>query len=321
MTLKDLEDRWLAHFNMDTAAGSSATTRVRGRQYINDWHRNILSRDGFARLRRSTVTFASVAGEPTVALWQGDCEILDVTERTNNTRLTRQTLDWYRSIDSNPTLTTGNPYAWIPLGQAAAASPAATGTGLWVVSSSASDTGTAYIEGTRVGGFPGTANVTMTGVTRAQLGALADWIEVTKFYISAVAVGSVSLYDAAANGNVLSVIPIGKSSARYQVIALEPTPASAITYYADVQRDIPDMSNATDEPLLPADFHQLLLLGAMVSEYERTDDDRYTRTLARLEDGIKRCRYAVEVDGDTIYVPGRQVTTRSVLGPWYPAGS
>ena len=90
-----------------------------------------------------------------------------------------------------------------------------------------------------------------------QVGTLTDHIEVTKFYLSAVAAGFVTLFDAAVAGNELARIEIGKAYSRYVGIQLFPTPSAAVTYYVDYTRVIPDMVNPADEPLLPEDFHEL----------------------------------------------------------------
>ena len=62
-------------------------------------------------------------------------------------------------------------------------------------STAAGDTNTVYIEGFRTGGYPFTSSETMTGTTAVQVSAYADIISLTKFYLSAAAVGPVTLVE------------------------------------------------------------------------------------------------------------------------------
>jgi hypothetical protein len=91
-------------------------------------------------------------------------------------------------LQADPGLTsTGSSDRYINRGwQQVAVQPAAA-TGLWAVSSSASDTTQSIkVETVRTGGLSSSAAVTLNGTTRVQVAALTDHIEVTKFYSSAV---------------------------------------------------------------------------------------------------------------------------------------
>jgi hypothetical protein len=234
-------------------------------------------------------------------------------------------LDWYRTIEANPASNTGTPEVYIPLGQQAVKQvPATTGTGLWAASSSASDTvPTVAIEAIRVDGYPHTpSNTTITGVTRVAIGTLTDYIDVTQFMVSAACVGDVTLYDAAAAGNVLGVIPRGATSARYQCFALFPTPSAVLPYTIDVEHDPYALSAANDEPLLPLKFHRLLAIGARVKEYEKEGNERYPVAKREFDEAVSDMIYQVTCSPDYVMVPGHTPSRDggSNLGPWYPGG-
>jgi hypothetical protein len=84
--------------------------------------------------------------------------------------------------------------------QAVAQQPAAA-CALFVDSTSASDTNTCYVEGVITGGYPRSVSVLMTGASAANISTLVtDWIRVDKFYLSAAAVGTVTLHETASGG-------------------------------------------------------------------------------------------------------------------------
>ena len=317
MTLKELSDAVLEHFNYSTDGESEARRRVI--KHLNDWQRRILSRPGFERLRQSSTTVASVASTATINLPPSVGRIIRIRDTVNDVTLAERFFDWYRTAEPDPSSNTGIPTVWVPAGEAACAELGATsGTGIWVESTSASDTCRAYIEGVRLGGYVWSDTVVMTGVTRVQVGALADWVEITKFSLSDAAVGTVTLYKVNAAGTALATIPIGKSASKYRRIALWPTPSDAYTYYVDYARALIDMAQDNDEPMLPEDFHWLLETGARLSEYEKTDDTRVRDTRAELERGIGDLRATLHMRD--VPVPGRTpVRVISRINGWCPA--
>jgi hypothetical protein len=228
--------------------------------------------------------------------------------------------EWYHRSEPDPTIT-GTPEAWIPLGYSAVAAQPSNASEIFIDSTSASDTGTVYIEGIKTGGYPITLSTTMTGVTAKSLSAAhTDIIEITKFYISQAAVGVVTLHEDASGGTELARIPIGQMFARYQQIALWPTPGAAITYTVDAERDTPDMANAADEPLFPARFHRLLVDYALWKEHEKTDDSRAPGAEQRWLKGVSDLRYFVTCPPDYLPVMGREPRlSSSRFGPWFPA--
>ena len=303
---------------------SSPATEVSTRltAFVNQVHREIISRPGLEQLLRgdAPITFASVASQAQYALPPSVVSVEAITERTNNLRLREVSQSWIREMDPG-LVQTGPPDSYALTGiQAVAVQPSAA-TGLWVVSSAAGDTTQSIkVETVRTGGYAFSGSANLNGTTRVQVGTLTDHIEVTKFYASATGVGFISLYDAAASGNELARIPIGGTYARYQGIQLWPTPASAITYYVDYARTVADMSNSTDEPLLPEDFHWLLIEGSLVKEWTKKDDlQRREAARADYQRGLRDLHYRVTCAPD--YLPSRNgaPVERSRFGGMYPA--
>lgn len=319
MTLNDLEDAVLDHFNADTESADSKIRR-RIRRHLNQWHRRILSTPGIQGLRDGTLSFASVASTASYTFPNAIARVRRVWETSNDLVLTGRGLDWYRRVEPDPQ--SGTPHIFVPAGyQATASQPSATG--LWAVSSSASDTtGTILVEYVRTGGIVGSASATLTGTTRVAIGSDTDIVEVTKCYLTKSQVGTVTLYNASTAGTALAAIPIGKLSSRYYHLILWPTPSAALTYYVDYEREVEDLTNAADEPLLPQDFHYLLEVGARISEYEKQDDSRRAVAEAVYAEGMRRLLGRVNFPAGAVMVPGEIAgAPLSRLGPWYPKGS
>lgn len=260
------------------------------------------------------LTFASVANQREYALLTDRIDA--ITERDNDRALEMRTLDWWRRVQPDPTDNTGVPSVWVPLGAAAVAVQPSNASQLLVDSTSASDTGTAFIEVTRTGGYTRTTSVTMTGTTAVNLGP-ADTIEVMKFYISAAAVGTVTLVEDTEGGTVLATIPIGETFSRYLRIGLWPTPSGAITYYADSERDLPAMANANDEPPWPRRFHRLLVDFALWKEWEKKDDSRSVQAAQRFRTGRSQLKYFALCPSDFLPARSARGAERSRFGAWY----
>lgn len=294
---------------------TAITTRLTA--FVNTTHRQLLGTPGMDKLRDETLTFASVASQPRYGLPPAISRIRAITDRTTMLRLAERSLLDIRQSDPG-LVQTGPSDTFVTHGWQQVQTQPSAATGLWVVSTSASDTQNCFIETVRTGGYERVgAAVAVNGITRAQLGTLTDHIEVDKFYLSTAAVGAVSLYDASTGGNELARIPIGATYARYLAIQLYPTPASAITYYVDYVREIPDMANATDEPLLPQDFHWLLVEGALLKEWTKLDDSRRAAAERDYTKGLNALKYFANCPPD--FLPARRGTmpARSRFGAYY----
>lgn len=325
MTFKTMQDHVLERCNHDATLLNS-TPRARVKAYLNEWHRRILSKPGMELLRDDTITMPTVAAQARYALPIAVSRIKSIFEpTTNRIRLIERSIDWYRSM---PSTTSGVPEAWIPMGYTQVAKQPASNQ-LWVASDSASDTTIkAYVEGFRTGASQGDPviadSVTLGGTTRVQVGALTDWIEVDKFFISQPAVGNVSLYTANASGSLLATIPAGFTFARYWTILLWPNPAAVYTLYVDYTRVLTDLTQDGDIPLVPEEFHWLLETGARASEYEyKKDWLAYKTMMGELATGEVALRDYVQNNPDKMLIPGSQPrsTRFSNLGSYFPSGT
>jgi hypothetical protein len=319
VTLRDIERSVYRRLNKGVNP-PNAETQARIRLFINERHRRIL-RD-YPQLRDDVIAFDTVASQPQYSIpEQGIARINRIFETTNDRLLEQRSLLWLRSVDPDPQEST--PYVWVPNGYMQVHTQPDDASEVFVVSTSASDVNRCYIEGMVTGGDRRIAEVTMTGVTAVSLDAtIATWTQIDKFYLSEAAVGSVTLHADSGAGDELSQIAIGDTSAKFISFTLYPTPSDVITYTADIMRGIGDMSNPLDEPLLPADFHDLLAIGARLDEYEHTDDNR--RRLAEVEwdEGLKALTsWIVATPSTRIDLNGIIEPRPSRLGPWYPSGS
>lgn len=317
MTRGELLTQLYRRLNKSETPDTATKNRLVG--FLNEVHREVLSWPGLQRLRDDTLTFASVANQARYALpWVP--KVHRLFEATNDRLLQPMTLADYRLIDPDPESTTGTPDAWVWAGYAPVAKQPSDASRIFIKSTSASDTNTVYLEGETSGGYPRAVSKTMTGTTAVDVDtAITDWVRVTKVYLSAAAVGTITLHEDSGTGTELARIGIGQTSQRYCYLYLYPTPSSAITYTADVVQGITDLAQDTEEPRLPQDFHDLLVHGAMLREYEKTDDGRFTNAVQRFEQRKRDLMYwLAETAQSPVRVPGGG---RSRLGPWYPAGS
>lgn len=307
--------------NFQDTPATAVTTRLKA--HLNKAHQAILREPSFSRLRDTTspLTFASVANQAIYGLPAQINRVRAITERDNDRQLQPITLEELRADDPGLTAT-GTSWAFVPLSYGPIKYvPAATG--IWVASSSASDTSqTAMVNGVRTGGIAtGDQTATINGTTRTAIGSFTDYVDVQTISISAVGVGLISFYDASTGGNTIAEIPIGKLSPRYFRVQLYPIPSSAITYYVDGQYDIPELDDTQDVPMLPEEFHDLLSAYARMREYERLgDNDRMMFAANEYTTGLSRLKHMVSTSPSEMPVMGRPVRRRfSRYGPWAPA--
>lgn len=312
----------LARRRNKNASTLDTLTNTRLGDFLNESHRELLSETGMATLRDDVYPYlATVASQQRYALpEQGIAKINRIWDPTGQWKLKKRTLAWLREVDPNPP--TGTPDYWIPLSLTQVAAQPSDASEIFVKSTSASDTNTCYIEGIITGGYRRTASVTMTGATAVSLSAsITNFIQIDKFYLSAVAVGIVTLHEDSGSGTELARIAIGDGYAKYRSFLLYPTPSAVRTLYADITRGIADMSNDTDEPLLDEDFHDLLLDMADLKELTKGDDpDRHRIVEAhrvKRRNELREWLFTGGDPGDDVHESGNG---GSNLGAWYPAG-
>lgn len=323
MTFAELLADLYEDFGFATSPASDVVTRMK--KYVNQTVRDILSRPGMARLLDSDAPFtvASVANQARYVLPEAVAQVRYVTERDNDQRLRLLPLTEYRTLDPDAAAESGTPEAWVPIGRVPVAAQPSNASEIFVKSTSASDTGTAYLEGIITGGYLRQVSVSMTGVTAASLSAaITSFIEITDFYLSANAVGTVTLHEDSGAGTELARITIGQKRPRYYGIYLWPPPAAVVTYYVDYRREVVDLVQDTDEPPFPTDFHWIVSAGARKRHYEKKDDDRHSTAEREYERGILLLRKFVlyPPDYDAGHPGDAGDGDGSNLGPMYPAG-
>ena len=321
MTLSDLLNLLYDDLYQGATPATAATTRFK--RYLNEGLRVILGEPGMERLNDSDTpfTFASVASQARYVIPEAAARILHLSERTNDHALQAMNLAEYRRREPDPATMTGVPSHYVPIGRVGVAVQPSDASEIFVDSTSASDTGTAYLEGIITGGYRRTLSVTMTGTTAVSFSAaVTSFIELEDFYISANAVGTVTLHEDASGGTELARITIGQKRPRYYGFYLWPTPASAITYHVDYRRELVELANDADEPPLPTDYHYLLTAYARMREYEKMNDARYATALESFRTGLARLKYATQTQADELPIMGRgRVIGHSRLGGFFPA--
>lgn len=280
-------------------------TRLIG--WINDGHRNVLRMPGMINLRQGTLQFASVTGQPRYGLPAAFERIDRIVDATNQRLLQNRTRDWYRVMDPGE-LSQGNAWIWIDEGYMPVfAQPATTGKPLYAVSTSASDIAQVVSAiGIRANGDEQVqSQATVTGTTPVQIGTISDYVRVLRLDMSAVAVGTVTIVDAASSGNVLARIPIGATSVNYKCIRLWPTPVGTVTYNVDGQFLIPDLVNANDTPMLPDSYGNVLAAYARWKEYKKRDNEaRATDELAEFDAQVGQLQSYVSFPPDYFPIAG-----------------
>ncbi len=276
--------------------------------FLNEAHRELLTTPGLEHLRDDVIAVTAYSGIARTGLPASIARIHAITDRVNGITLEQVPLHVLRMTDPQQAFTGGYPWRYAFIGnqavyrQPGGSTPAASG--LWAASSSASDISQkVYVESIVTGGTPAqptSAGTTLTGTSRVQIGTLTSHLDVTKFYLDNPCAGAISLYDAAAAGNELAVIPIGQTASRYAAVEWFPIVTADTTEYVDYERQIFDLVNLSDEPLLPPDFHPLVGIGARVREYESIDDSRLANTRVLYEQGKTALKSFVMNTGDRI---------------------
>lgn len=321
MTFKDLQDMALEELGYDKSQASS-TPRTRMKSRINTWQRRLLTRSPFKRLLREaySYTFASVAAQTTYGLPIVGGRINQIYETTNDRQLGQRTMDWVRWAD--PGLSgSGTPEVWAPKGWFPVHTQPSDASAITMKSTAAGDTTQKmYIEYLNASGQILGTNVTLNGTVDTTLVA-SGVVEITELYLDGAAAGTVTVYEDDDTGTALAVLPIGTTSVRHLHIQLWPTPASAITYNVDLTRQIVDLANDNEVPLLHEDFHDVLALGAMADEWLLKDDARYQVAVQKLEDRLGDLTDFVWNLAEYKPGPGYRDHSRSRLGPWFPRHS
>jgi hypothetical protein len=284
LTFLQLQDQTLRACGHTTAATSEPRTRVKAE--INAWQRRILTRPGYSRLLRdSENTFTTVAGQRVYGLGMQLGRLLGIQAVTDRTVLALRDTAWLRRV--GVISSSGTASAYVPRGWFPVQTNPTIATGIFANSSSVADT-------TQIVDWEFTAaslnriagQTTLNGTTPVQLGTSTTVVEVVRLSLRTPAAGIVEIGTTPGSGNVLT-LPIGQLSSRFLHVELFPSPSSALEYRIDFTREIADMVNDTDQPLLPPDYHHLLAMGAEYDEWRKLSDDRMVPTKQDLENEIR----------------------------------
>ncbi len=319
MTLNEL---LLASYDeLNQSATPSATVIARVKRWLNEGYQHVVRVPSLQGLRDVDIDLETVADRKTYGV-QSIERIDRITNADNQIPLGKRSRGWLRDNDPGE-VSEGTPQFWIPFGfQPVNLQPASTG--LWVASSSASDTTqTARIIGIRANGDrQAQATVTLTGVTRVAIGTFTDFVAVLQFESTAVGVGAISLYDAASSGNELARIPIGSTSVQYQMFRLWPTPSAAETMRVSGQLWLTDLVNDVSVFRITPAFSDVLM------NYVRFCDARKKRdaTIMAIEmknfkDGRDAMAAEAEYGGHDTGDTAHGTTRPSNLGGWFPSDS
>jgi hypothetical protein len=294
--------------------------------FINEAHRELLALPGLSHLRDDVLVMTAVANYGRMGLPSIVARVKGIVDRLNNHKLRQVPLAELRLDDPAQSFTGGYPTQYSMCGYQQVQFQPTTATGLWAVSSSASDTSgpKVFCETITTGGYRGVTSVTgtpLTGISRIALGSRTDHIEVHKFYVDQPPVGYISLYNSATVGVELARIEPTLTYARYLAVEFWPIQTTDTTLYIDCTRAVFDMTQDNDEPLLPPDFHYVLGIGARVKEYELVDDSRAVQGRADYLRGQAALRSWVLNDGDKLASLRHTPVRWSQLGPTFPAGS
>ncbi len=320
MTLSEL----LAAVYEDCGYGASPSTNVRTRvlRWLNVGLRTVLSQPGLQRLQDRAVPyeFTTTVDRAQYAIPDAQSRILAITDRTNDYRLLPMTLEQYRTVDPDPSVTSGTPTHYVLLGRVGVATQPGNLSAIFMDSTSASDTHTAYFVGILTSGEVVRDSVTMTGTTAVGFSPTTV-IEVTDVYLSHPAVGTVTVHEDVSGGTLLATIQPGQTRAIYQGFYLWPTPSAAVTYFVDARRRTTRLVNGEDVPPWDEDFHDLLVDYAVMRHFEQDEKpERFIQAKARFEARMSAFKYFTQTVPGELPVSGRgRLIGHSRLGGYYPA--
>lgn len=318
MTLSTLLTNLYRRLHFADTPDTAVTTRLT--MLLNQRHRELLTSNALKSLRFGFTQFDSVASQPEYGLPFGISQILGIREATNDRTLGMRSWEWYRQRQPDPAAETGTPDVFVPLGQRAIFRRPA-GTGVWVNSGSVGDTTQivtiqGILANVEAPGAHTIVTATLNGTTRVRLGTTQIYYDIPQWSVSATCNAGLTMFDAAAGGNTLGFLPIGRQVSRNTVFALSPTPASALTYYVDFEHALVDLSNAWDQPLLPEDFHDILVFAVLMDEYEGRDDSRYATAEANYRRRLSDLKCFLF--GHRAATQPRAPSELAPLGPWFP---
>lgn len=321
MTFVELQDHALDALGYATTSSAQAEARTRIKRGINDWHRRLLTRPGFARLLRDfEEPLTTTANQAIYGFAEPMGRLNGIYDSTNRWPLRLRDLSWLRT-QLSPTAQTGTPVAYVPRGWAPVATQPSQADSIWAVAVSGTATdpiawdfaiqSTGAI--TRLRGV-----TTMNSTTAVQLGTSSVVTQILGLTYQGTNNTLLRIHQSSGSGTILGYIQPGRSKARYFQVQLWPTPSATLPYTCDFTGEVLDMAADQDEPMLAPDFHHVLSLGAQCDELKRRDDNRYSLVRSDLEGEIKNFNRWL---WDLPSPPTRDKGLPSRLGSWFPANT
>lgn len=306
-------------FGYDTAPVTAVTTRLTA--FLNETQREIVMGPDFKSLTRAAITFASVAARAEYQLPPVIAEILAIRDTANRRTLDRISEAEYRLRVADPSQNTGLPWAYAPIGLRSGTARPSDASELFAKSTSAVDVQVLHYEVVTSEGNVVTGSLTLNGVTAVSFGAtITGIVEVSDLYLASAAVGTVTIHEDSGIGTQLGQINIGRTREQRWIVALVPTPSSALTYTVDAERNITDLVQGADEPQMPSRFHYVLVSGARMKEYEfKNDTERYILARGEHQTHLGQMRAFLASGPTEVVVPGGKPVGISQLGGYYPS--
>ncbi len=318
MNLAGLKADTYRRLRMTTAPPTAIETRITA--FLNEVQHEVLGMPGLEKLRDDTIAITTVADQSRLGLPSAVGRIQGIVDRANNQRLIQLPLSELRTIDPSRSFSSGAPQFYSVLGESHVQRQPSNASAIYAVSSVAGDTGQVYLEGIRSNGSLAALSATMAGTTAVTIGVTeTTLVELTKFYLGTAAVGTVTAVEDTSGGTQLALIGIGQTYGRFLTVEWFPIPTTAAPLFMDYTRQILELINANDEPLVPPDFHYVLSLGARMKEYELLDDTRVMLARSEYERGKSALRSWVLGNPDRIASLRPTYPTRNQLGPQFPA--
>jgi len=323
VTFLELSKR-MARRTGKNSASLDSLTQQRFLDFLNEAHAAVLRHPGREALRYMTVPFQSVVGQPLYALPTDATRINRILDRVNDRRLEYHTPDWLDTVDPDPVTVQGTPRAWVRRGYAYVQKQPTVSSVLWAKSFYAGDTTqTVTVEGLVSDGRYFKQTATLAGLTAVQVGQY-PFATVSRFFLSAPPNGNapVTLYQDAALLLPLASIDPPRTQVQYQIFQLYPTPSSAQDYYMDLLMRVPEVVSPVEEPILPLDFHEILIPMALLREMSKADDpERFAQYRLEAEQGLRELDTFLTAHPDLDVKWGGPEQQYSHLGPWFPSGS
>lgn len=294
------------------------TTRLSG--FADEAQKEIIREPGCEQLLRVQLTFATVADQAEYALGMGLASISQVRDIDHEQPLRAMSEAEYRAKYPDPSRSGGFPLYYVPLALAPVALRTSDASQVFIKSDSALDVQTAYWTVLTSSGEVRTGSTTLTGVTALTLSSsITTIVQVLDIYLSQAANGTVTLHEDSGAGTEIARITIDQSKVTRKQLALFPTPSDVRTMTVEGERDVTDLIQPNDEPILPPRFHPMIGIGIRKREFAlRGNSDRWMmedRDWQAWRGDLRR--FLDPTQG--IVVPGGRRVGWSQLGPTFPA--